>query len=81
MSMLSGLQRGVVLLVDTQRFGEHTASIFRNTLNMEAVCFSETLVSTCKSTPRCNPEHRHEILNSVPWPTLTGYMPSVVRTK
>jgi hypothetical protein len=32
-----------------------TASIIRTALKMEAVCFSETLVSTYKSTQRYNP--------------------------
>jgi hypothetical protein len=30
---------------------------------METVCFSETLLSTCKSTRRYNPEDQHRILH------------------
>jgi hypothetical protein len=43
---------------------EHTISIFNpldveDRLNMETVCFSRTLVSTCKSTRCQNPEEQH----------------------
>jgi hypothetical protein len=40
---------------------EYTSSIFTaDVLKMEAVCSSEMLVSTYKSTRRYNPEDRHE---------------------
>jgi hypothetical protein len=41
------------LNVDTKVSEEHTAS---STLNMEAVCSSQTLVPTYMSIPRYNPE-------------------------
>jgi hypothetical protein len=49
--------------VDTNVSEEYTASIFRT----EAVCSSETLVSTYKSTRRWNPEdqHRHKPNKSI----------------
>jgi hypothetical protein len=37
---------------------------YKNTIQMKAVCSSEMLVSTYKSTRRLNPEYQHRHLNS-----------------
>jgi hypothetical protein len=53
--------RRVDMEVNARDSEEHTASILG--LKMEAVCSSETLLSTYKSTLPYNPEfkHRHEV--------------------
>jgi hypothetical protein len=50
----SGLRRLVNLYVDTSVSEEHTASICCP--EVEVVCFSETLVSTCSCTRHHNPQ-------------------------
>jgi hypothetical protein len=42
---------------------EHTVSRFKNSLKMEVVCSSETLVSTYKSARRENSKDKHRRLH------------------
>jgi hypothetical protein len=63
-------------LVRTNVSEEHTASIFK------AVCFSEMLVSTYKSTRRYNPEDKHRHLyrrkNRTPHISLYSFFSSLL---
>jgi hypothetical protein len=61
----SGLWCRVNLLVDTNVSDKRTASFFRVVLKLEALCLSETLISTYKSTRHHNSDrhlHRRENL-------------------
>jgi hypothetical protein len=49
----------VDLYVDVIVSETHTVSTFRAALKMEAVCSSETVISTYNPTRRSNPENQH----------------------